>query len=446
MPSSPVISLQKVSHYYGTGALRKQILFEINANFYPGEIVILTGPSGSGKTTLLTLVGALRSIQEGSLVVLGQELRSASPSVLRNTRKSIGFIFQGHNLLEALTARQNVQLSLLLHGSMAKDEAENRAAEMLESVGLGEWIDQYPGRLSGGQKQRVAIARALVARPKIVLADEPTAALDRRSGREVVEILQQLARQQGATILLVTHDHRILDVADRILALEDGRITSFARSMTAHAGQTLHALSQLNRRGLLGPQLQDLTPGRFVEVLEESTHEMEQLLRTFEAAEQQVTDSMLDQILEVTALKLMELMNAERAAIFVKTGREQLLRSKVATSNGSEPLVLEIPAGEGIAGHVVRTGELLNVPDAQNHPMFSRSVDRSTGFHTRSILCVPICDRAGAVIAVAELLNKRSAAAFDEQDELKFLQFARPLGVILETCGRLSRRRPSASE
>jgi putative ABC transport system ATP-binding protein len=222
---APVIAAHHLNHYYGTGSLRKQILFDVSAEVYPGEVVILMGPSGSGKTTLLSLIGALRSPQEGSLKVIGKELRKAPNRTLIQVRRQIGYIFQAHNLLNSLTARQNVQMALQLHPKISERERKRRSAEILAMVGLGEHINYYPQQLSGGQKQRVAIARALVSHPRIVLADEPTAALDKQSGRDVVELMQRLARQQGCAILLVTHDNRILDVADRILYMEDGRLS-----------------------------------------------------------------------------------------------------------------------------------------------------------------------------------------------------------------------------
>lgn len=184
----------------------------------------MSGPSGSGKTTLLTLIGALRSTQLGSLCVLDQQLKGASTHDLVQVRRYIGYIFQAHNLLHSLTARQNVQMSLDLHAEIDRKVAYQRSIDMLTEVGLAEWADYYPPELSGGQKQRVAIARALVSRPKIVLADEPTASLDKQSGRDVVELMQQLAKQQGCTILMVTHDNRVLDVADRLFHMEDGRL------------------------------------------------------------------------------------------------------------------------------------------------------------------------------------------------------------------------------
>ncbi|NJR54311.1 MAG: ATP-binding cassette domain-containing protein [Acaryochloris sp. CRU_2_0] len=226
MITPPVIAIDHVSHFFGKGRLRKQVLFEICIDIHPGEVVIMSGPSGSGKTTLLTLIGALRSTQVGSLQVLGQQLKDARTSDLEQVRRYIGYIFQAHNLLHSLTARQNVQMSLDLHREISPAVAYQRSVDILTEVGLAEWVNYYPHELSGGQKQRVAIARALVSRPKIVLADEPTASLDKQSGRDVVELMQRLAKQQGCTILMVTHDTRVLDVADRLIHMEDGRLSS----------------------------------------------------------------------------------------------------------------------------------------------------------------------------------------------------------------------------
>ncbi len=224
MPVENVVDIRQLDFHFGTGALRKQILFEINLTLTAGEITIMKGPSGSGKTTLLTLLGGLRSAHHGSLVVFGRELVGASQRRLIQTRRNIGYIFQGHNLLASLTARQNVQMSLQLHPESSRS-AKRQAIAMLDAVGLGDRADAYPANLSGGQKQRVAIARALASHPKLVLADEPTASLDGKSGRAVVEVMRRLAKEQGCTILLVTHDGRILDVADRLIQMEDGRLS-----------------------------------------------------------------------------------------------------------------------------------------------------------------------------------------------------------------------------
>ncbi len=223
--SQSVISIAQLSHSFGSGELKKQVLHNITLTIEAGEIVIMTGPSGSGKTTLLTLMGGLRSAQEGSLKILNKEILGATKPQLTALRKQIGYIFQAHNLMSFLTAKQNVRMSLELHDEVTAEDLDQRAISILHQVGLGERIDYYPESLSGGQKQRVAIARALVSNPKILLADEPTAALDKKSGRDVVELMQKLAREQHCTILLVTHDNRILDIADRIVYLEDGRLT-----------------------------------------------------------------------------------------------------------------------------------------------------------------------------------------------------------------------------
>jgi putative ABC transport system ATP-binding protein len=223
--SEPAISISHLNHYYGQGALRKQILFDINLQINRGEIVIMTGPSGSGKTTLLTLIGSLRSVQEGNLSILGRALLNASKQQMTLARRNIGYVFQAHNLLNFLTAYQNVEMALEIQ-NMSAAEADTRIRTVLSAVGLEERMEYYPSDLSGGQKQRVAIARALVSQPKIILADEPTAALDKKSGHDVVEIMENLAREQGCTILLVTHDNRILDLADRIIYLEDGYLVN----------------------------------------------------------------------------------------------------------------------------------------------------------------------------------------------------------------------------
>ncbi|MBD2551173.1 ATP-binding cassette domain-containing protein [Microcystis elabens FACHB-917] len=218
------IVIEGLSHHFGRGAVRRQVLFDVTLEVAVGEIVLLTGPSGSGKTTLLTLIGGLRSAQGGVLRVLGRELVGASPLQLTLARREHGYIFQAHNLHRSLTATQNVRMALEMRGTLSDAEMDRRARRMLESVGLGDHLDARPAQLSGGQKQRVAVARALVGEPPLLLADEPTAALDSRSGREVVLLMQRLAREQGCTILLVTHDSRILDIADRTLSLEDGRL------------------------------------------------------------------------------------------------------------------------------------------------------------------------------------------------------------------------------
>ena len=232
--NEPVISGEAINFAFGQGELRKQILFDVSVAIQPGEIVLLTGPSGSGKTTLLTLIAGLRRMQEGRLTVLGHAMHQASPDDLLQLRRKIGFIFQAHNLLPYLTALQNVQVMFDLQPHVTPSDGRQRAETMLKQVGLGERMNYPVSRLSGGQKQRVAIARALVGEPQLVLADEPTAALDGTSGREVVNILQGLAREHKRPILMVTHDARVLDIADRIIEMQDGYLTAASSKSDSH--------------------------------------------------------------------------------------------------------------------------------------------------------------------------------------------------------------------
>jgi len=232
----PVIRTENLCHSYGQGELRTEILHSLNFEVYSGEITLLVGPSGSGKSTLLTLLGALRSVEEGSIQVLGQELKGASEEVLMQTRRRIGFIFQSHNLVSSLTVLQNVQILLQL--TEADPELRrDKACDLLEAVGLSHRLHHYPDELSGGQRQRVAIARALAPEPELILADEPTASLDSRSGQDVVELLGHLSRKRGSAVLLVTHDLRLLKDADRIWAIEDGSIHPWDDSKKNSANQ-----------------------------------------------------------------------------------------------------------------------------------------------------------------------------------------------------------------
>lgn len=218
------IAVQSLNFAFGSGETRKQVLFDINLTIEAGQLVVLMGASGSGKTTLLTLVGCLRRVEQGSVKLLGRELNGASESLLEFSRRRLGFIFQAHNLHESLTATENVVMGLQVHDGHLKTAQDAAAAHLLGLLGLSDRTDYLPAKLSGGQKQRVAVARALVGNPEVVLADEPTAALDKQSGMQVVDMLKKLGQKRGTTTLMVTHDNRILDRADRIVTLDEGRI------------------------------------------------------------------------------------------------------------------------------------------------------------------------------------------------------------------------------
>ena len=418
--------------------MRKQTLFNISAEVFPGEVVLLTGPSGSGKTTLLTLMGGLRAVHEGSVRTLDCELRNADLTTIVRVRRSIGFIFQAHNLLDSLTARQNVQLSLGLEGRVSPGEARKRCEEMLATVGLGDRVDYMPRQLSGGQKQRVAIARALVRKPRIILADEPTAALDKQTGREVANLLRNLAKRQECSILLVTHDNRILDIADRILTLEDGRLLSYTSSLLATTGHLLTAFAQLQQRGELQRQVEALTDEQFVSLLERASSEFSLFLQTVGEVHRKATASLLDEILKALAMKIRALIGADRATVyFVDEARAQL-RSQFAQQDSSSPLEISFAIDRGIAGRVARTGETLNISDPYHHPDFFAAIDQQTGYRTTSILCSPIHDKQGRVFAVVQLLNKLGAPAFTSYDETRLRGFGAGLAVMLESCKQLT--------
>ncbi|MGL6222155.1 MAG: ATP-binding cassette domain-containing protein [Steroidobacteraceae bacterium] len=445
MPASadaPVV-VEHLNHYYGKGALRRQILHDISTVIPAGEIVIVTGPSGSGKTTLLTLVGALRAPQEGRLRVLGQDLDATKRASLEDVRRRIGFIFQQHNLLGALTASQNVQLGLRVTGRAARIELKRKADAMLAAVGLGEHTHKRAEQLSGGQRQRVAIARALVGEPAMVLADEPTASLDKASGREVVDRMQSLARERGTTILMVTHDNRILDVADRILHLEDGRLATFTDAVIANTEQMMHLLAQNTDKRHLEQQVDDMNETEFRATLQELTQQSQRFLEATALASDEAYQAMLEQSLRVFTRRVGELLHAERASLFLVDRDRQQLVLRVAQDMPDGDYV-RIPLASGIAGAAAVSGEIVRVDDAYADSRFNQAVDAETGFRTRSMLCLPLQDRSGQVFAVTQLLNRRDGQPFDDHDTRRYQEFAASLSVLLEslvTLGEKAARR-----
>jgi putative ABC transport system ATP-binding protein len=218
------IAVRNLTKVYGTGSTAVHALHEVSLDVYSGEVLLLMGPSGSGKTTLLSIMGGILRATSGSVLIHQREIMGLTEKELpRLRRKYIGFVFQGFNLFPALSAGENVAIALDIRGMHGR-EAHGRAMAALERVGLGEKFNTIPAALSGGQKQRVAIARALIGDPTIILADEPTAALDAHSGATVLEMLSQLAHEHGRAVVIVTHDHRTLAYADRVVSVEDGTI------------------------------------------------------------------------------------------------------------------------------------------------------------------------------------------------------------------------------
>lgn len=249
-PEECTVGIENLEHYYGEGETRSHILKDIDLNVTGGEIVMIKGPSGCGKTTLLTLVGTLRTICEGSVKALGTELNGLSNRGVIEMRKKMGFIFQAHNLFESLTAYQNVNMACELVGTQKDPATKKRIEELLTQLGLGERIHYKPKSLSGGQKQRVAVARGLIHNPPIVLADEPTAALDAESTRTVTGLFRQMADELNTTILVVTHDDKVSEVADRVLTFDIGFIKSNALIEKAQLiGEILMTVEQKSESG-----------------------------------------------------------------------------------------------------------------------------------------------------------------------------------------------------
>jgi putative ABC transport system ATP-binding protein len=223
---APSVVVSGVNYAFGRGQARKQILFDVDLAVYPRELIILTGPSGAGKTTLLSLIGALRALQDGDISILGTKLAGMPMRQLNGVRRRIGFIFQDHNLFEALTARQTLKVTMkLFPGRYQREDFQTMPVKILAELGMERYLDDKPEKLSTGQKQRIAIARALINRPKLILADEPTASLDAASSDSVMGLLHHATREDGATVIMITHDSRIFHHADHTVEMTDGRIT-----------------------------------------------------------------------------------------------------------------------------------------------------------------------------------------------------------------------------
>lgn len=221
------VEVEHLTKIYGKGHTRVTALSDASFSVSPGDLVAIIGPSGSGKTTLLTTIGLVNEPTRGKVVIDGTSVSEdgwiPGLDMKRIRREKLGFIFQAHNLIPFLTAIENVMVSLTLNG-VGNREAKSRARELLENLGLEDRLDTYPSALSGGEAQRVAIARALINRPKVVLADEPTAALDTENGKNVMALLKKLAMENRSAILVVTHDRRMVEDFDRIFEVHDGKV------------------------------------------------------------------------------------------------------------------------------------------------------------------------------------------------------------------------------
>lgn len=224
-----VISIHNVSKTYGSSHTAVKAVSDVSLEVNAGEVILIMGPSGSGKTTLLSMIGTLLKPSEGEVMVNGQSVVGMSSRELADVRlHQFGFIFQSSNLLSALSALQNVTIPLIASG-LSKGKANKKAKDLLERFHLRKRLDNLPRNLSGGEKQRVAIARALANNPKVILADEPTASLDSKTGKEIMQLLCDTACEEGRAVIIVSHDHRLKDIAHRVITIEDGKLTHEAK-------------------------------------------------------------------------------------------------------------------------------------------------------------------------------------------------------------------------
>jgi putative ABC transport system ATP-binding protein len=231
-PPTQGVTCRNLTKDYGSGNSRVSALRGIDLDIPPGELTLLVGPSGCGKTTLISILAGTLDPTNGDLSVLGVNLRGLSKREKTAFRaKNVGFVFQQFNLLPSLTSAENVAVPLVING-VSRAEAVGRANEILKSVGLGDRLESLPSQLSGGQQQRVAIARALIHQPRLLVADEPTSAVDARTGQAVMELIREVALKQDRVVVVVTHDPRVFSFADRIVTLEDGRVAN-----TEHAAE-----------------------------------------------------------------------------------------------------------------------------------------------------------------------------------------------------------------
>lgn len=436
--SNSVVCIRHLNYYFGEGELRKQILFDINLDLFQGQTVVLTGPSGSGKTTLLTLMGALRSAREGSLKVLDRELVSLSELELVEVRRNIGFIFQAHNLFESLSAVQNVELAIELSDREKRNNRNYKqrkraiAVEILTKLGLGQRINYKPGALSGGQKQRVSVARALVNQPSLILADEPTAALDRASSAEVLSMMQHLVQERGGTLLMVTHDSRVLEIADTVISMDDGHLSQAKGELLRSISSLVTSVLEMNVSEI-ADTIRPLSLEQFLKFLDKLNNEFSQLLNTMDLLESHSLGGKLELILQTLSEKISQILNAEQVTFFVVDRENQKLWSKNARGKGGELISIEIPIDVGIAGSVATTGKSVNIPDPYNDVRFNPKIDRDTGFLTRNLICLPMLNDRNEVFAVVQVLNKKGNLPFDREDEKQFFDLVQSLGLSLQS-------------
>lgn len=418
------ISVKNLDFSFGSGDLKKQILFNISTEIKAGEIVIVTGPSGSGKTTLLTIVSALRAVKTGSVQILGNELCGAKSRELEQVRKNIGFIFQQHNLIGALTALQNVVLGIRISGKFKGRQIEQRAIEYLQIVGLGERIHYYPEQLSGGQRQRVAIARAMAAEPKILMADEPTASLDKQSGRDVVDRMKSMAKEQGSTILLVTHDNRILDVADRIIYLEDGHIASFNEAVIDNSQQLMKVVADTPSER---PNNQIESDFDFQYFMVDLSLQSQRILALKSKINPIAFKGVLSNALSDFTAQAAEKFATQGFPLYLAADG-QWSASPLGDTSGEH--VITYPNQGGLVNYVRDLKESVLIDNSLLHEHTDPIIDKND--EAQMIMAVPLKRRSGEVFAVLQCRRLLSTPGFTDRDLKLFELFCTSITGLLD--------------
>ena len=427
MSRSALIRVEGLCHSFGKGSLRKQILFDITTEIPQGDIVIVTGPSGSGKTTLLTVVSALRSVQQGSVQVLGEELLNAKPVVLERVRRNIGFIFQQHNLLSALTAVQNVELGLRISNRYKGEVLRKRALEFLEIVGLSDRLHYKPEQLSGGQRQRVAIARALASEPPMLMADEPTASLDKQSGREVVDRMKLMAKEHGTTILLVTHDNRILDIADRIVYLEDGRLSTFTDAVIDNSQQMMRVMQDAQEHAAATEASGDFD---FQYLLVDVSLQAQRLQALEGKVNELAYRSILAGGLRDFTQRVCSILGAESSLLLVPDEDGTNLLPFIEEQLPND-VPLPIPVDRGLSGATLENRQTIRLTDPASDLHFVAEIDGLLNPGGGPMISLPVLGSDQAPLAVMQLYRGCDDQPFGDDEENKLQRFMDTVGILL---------------
>jgi len=410
--NAPLVIANDLNFSFGEGELRRQMLYGIDFVLEPGEIVIVTGPSGSGKSTFLTLVGTLRSHQEGQLDVVGNSLLGASAATINNVRQQLGFIFQYHNLLDSLTATENVLMGFAKGDKRTKSQLKEVASSTLATLGLEMRLNYKPSSLSGGQNQRVSIARALVRSPKVILADEPTASLDATTTEIVMRLFREQTKELGSSILLVTHDDRIFKQADRVVEVRDGKLRDAGATYLDHGkNQASAALTTIaHSHKLEAPAVTaDPRPGTLAaNRVKGALESLEKVLSDLAEIKLATTLQSLAQSLTYIASESASSLNADGCSIYLYDKDNAELFTLALSSAKDDLEGFAISTDKGFVGKCFREGAAVLEGRAADSTTLDRTIDLKSGLTTQSVACVPLSTETGDVFGIIQLVDQKA--------------------------------------